>query len=157
MTDLEQAQRAEHFPPDDPRWAEVLVGRGWLALLRGAAAEALEDFDGAIGLARTTHWARVKYRAMRYRAEALVALGRFAEAEASAREVASWADGHLGGFAHSYLSGEAYRVLGQVLDVRGDHDAAVREWRKAYEHYQDTVGLDAPGTRWVAAKLNTLH
>jgi len=154
VTDLEQALRAAHLPPEDPWHASVLLGRGWQALLRGSPGEALEYLDRSIGLARASpQWDLVMNRGILRRAEALTALGRFAEAERDAREVVEWADGQLGGFAHSFKSAQAHRVLGQVMEARGDHEASLREWRKAYDHYLDTVGPTAPATRWVAARL----
>ena len=153
LTELRRALEAA-YPPASPRHFTFFLARGRLALLRAMPDQALRDLDEVLRLIpRKGFFAGPAYRALLSRAEALTALGRLDEAESDAREVVAWAHGQLGGFAHSFRSGQAHRVLGQVMEARGEHEAALREWREAYEHCLDTVGPEAPMTRWVAARL----
>jgi serine/threonine-protein kinase len=164
LPELEAALK-EAFEPR--HWAQSLLGlsRGRLYLMRGEPERALPEIDAAIELTRLsmsagkgfqptrTQLDGLTHRGLQTRAEALSALGRFAEAEAAAQESVRLAESSMGGVKYSYRCGQAYRVLAAAYEAAGDREKALGLWQKAYDNYLNTIGAAGPKTVLAAGKL----
>ena len=108
-------------------------------------AEGLTDTEAALELARELGHPEGQAYALWHRSEALSALGRFDDAEDSAREALriARAAGHRGWTA------TAHRALGIALQTRGDLDAAAAAFTDSAVVAGDTLTLFAC---WAAAR-----
>jgi tetratricopeptide (TPR) repeat protein len=118
-------RNAGRLDSEEPRWAYLL---GTVELERGRTAEALDAFDRCrrLGGDRPVVLAR--------RAEALLRLGRFDEAESSAREAVE----------RDPALAAAYSLAGQAAVARGDPAAAVESLKVALELQPQATKLVYP-------------
>jgi len=165
--DLDRAARAvaeaEKMLKADPgavppsRAARLDQSAARLAIARGRAAEALEL--ARRGLGREDESARDSFETMNLMlvlADAQIAAGDFARAQASADRALGLARERLGEMTHSSHVGRALLLRGIALAGQGRAEAGRPELQQALDHLQASAGPDASNTRRARAELDRL-
>jgi|KBSSwiStaDraftv2_1062776.scaffolds.fasta_scaffold00483_10 serine/threonine-protein kinase len=129
-------------PTDEVTIAKLRAIRGRIALSQEHFTAARTDLDAAIAAAGNDMF--ILMPALLPRAELNLAQGRYADAEADARQLLALTQQAQGGIRYSNRTGLAWLAVGRALAGEGNSAEARKALRAAIEHLSNTVDADHP-------------
>lgn len=139
---LADAVSAEHVPAGSPPSVMLHTLRGRMAFTRGRFAEARSNLDTAVAEAKG--FAPAMIGPLISRAELNLAQSQADAARADAENALRLARAAQGDIAYSNRTGEAWLVLGRVLEQLQDAPAAHQAYQAAVVNLSNTVDPDHP-------------